>query len=232
MTRLYKHLFFDLDHTLWDHQSNANETLADIYNDFELDRLSDFNLNQFQDTFHKINHNLWREYHLGRIDQAQIRNTRFKKVLSALDLEVFDSDMELAEKYLSQCPCKSNLMPHALEVLDYLKERYPMTIITNGFDEIQHIKMVNSGLIGYFDLVITSERSGWLKPHHKIFDFAVQHARVSAAECLMIGDNPATDIKGAREAGIDQIYYDPGNNDDMLDSTYRIQSLLQLKELL
>jgi putative hydrolase of the HAD superfamily len=221
-----------LDHTLWDHQSNANETLADIYNDFELERLSGFNLNQFQDTFHKINHNLWHEYHLGRIDQAQIRNTRFKKVLSALDLEVFDSDMELAEKYLSQCPCKSNLMPHALEVLDYLKERYPMTIITNGFDEIQHIKMVSSGLIGYFDLVITSERSGWLKPHHKIFDFAVQHARVSAAECLMIGDNPATDIKGARAAGIDQIYYDPGNHDDMLDSTYRIQSLLQLKELL
>lgn len=232
MTKPYKHLFFDLDHTLWDHQSNANETLADIYNDFQLYQLSDFNVNQFQDTFHKINHNLWHEYHQGLVDQAYIRNTRFKKVLSALGLEVYDSDTELTEEYLSRCPRKSNLMPHTLEVLEYLKVRYPMTIITNGFAEIQDIKMNSSGLIGYFDLVITSEQTGWLKPDRKIFDFAVRHARVSPAECLMIGDNPATDMEGARMAGIDQIYYDPEDRNQDRESTYRISSLLQLKEIL
>ena len=108
----------------------------------------------------------------------------------------------MTEEYLSRCPRKSNLMPHTLEVLEYLKVRYPMTIITNGFAEIQDIKMNSSGLIRYFDLVITSEQTGWLKPDRKIFDFAVQHARVSPAECLMIGDNPATDI-GRRSHGWD-----------------------------
>lgn len=232
MTKPYKHLFFDLDHTLWDHQSNANETLADIYNSNEIFRLADFNVNQFQDTFHEINHKLWHEYHLGHIDQAYIRNTRFKKVLGALGLEVYDSDMDFTDEYLSRCPRKSNLMPHTLEVLEYLKVRYPMTIITNGFAEIQDIKMNSSGLIGYFDLVITSEQTGWLKPDRKIFDFAVQHARVSPAECLMIGDNPATDMEGARMAGIDQIYYDPEDRNQDRESTYRISSLLQLKEIL
>lgn len=232
MTRQYKHLFFDLDHTLWDHQSNANETLADIYNDFQLFQLSEFNVSEFQDTFHRINHGLWHEYHLGLIDQDYIRNTRFKMILSALGIEIYDSEMELGKEYLSRCPRKSNLMPHALEVLDYLKVRYPMTIITNGFAETQEIKIASSGLLEYFDLVITSEQAGWLKPHHKIFDFAVQHAKVTAAECLMIGDNPATDIEGARMVGIDQIYYDPEDRNKSHESTYRIRSLLQLKEIL
>ncbi len=225
-------MFFDLDHTLWDHQSNANETLEDIYNSFELFQWSRFNVNEFQETFHKVNFGLWSKYDLGLIDKAYIRNTRFKKVLGALGLPTFDSDVDMSDEYLSRCPLKTNLMPHTLEVLEYLKVRYPMTIITNGFDEIQNTKMTSSGLTEYFDLIVTSEQSGWLKPNQRIFDYAVKHAKVTSAECLMIGDNPSTDIEGARKAGIDQVFYDPEGKNKNQKSTYRIGSLLQLMELL
>ena len=232
MTKLYKHLFFDLDHTLWDHYTNANETLNDLFSEFELGLLDNVSVHQFQDTFHEINHALWHKYHLGLVDQQFIRKERFRKVLKVLGVDNFAADTELANEYLIRCPQKSNLMPYALEALNYLKKRYPMTIITNGFYEIQEIKLISSGLKIYFDRIITSEQTGWLKPKQEIFDFAVKHANVAKSECLMVGDNPATDIEGARQAGIDQVYYDPSRLKEVPNPTYTIDSLLQLTDLL
>ena len=209
MTRSYKHLFFDLDHTLWDHHRNANETLTDIYQSFNLNQFASFNVDQFQYAFHKINHALWQDYHLGLIVQEDIRKERFRSVLDSLGVEGYSSCDQLSADYLHQCPSKSNLMPYTLEVLKYLKDKkYSMTIITNGFSDIQDIKMNGSGLQGYFDRVITSNQAGWLKPHKQIFDFAVKQADVAKSDCLMVGDNLSTDIEGARNAGIDQVFYD------------------------
>ena len=232
MKRTYKHLFFDLDHTLWDHHSNANETLHDLYREYDLQNLYDFTIESFQGVFHEVNHSLWDDYHLGHIDQTFIREQRFKKVLKVLEADGFDQHQELGNEYLVRCPRKSNLMPFALEALDYLKDRYPMTVITNGFAEIQDIKLESSGLTGYFREVITSERAGWLKPHQGIFNYALKMAGVSSSESVMVGDNPATDVEGARGAGIDQIYYDPSDRHTKSTSTYKISSLLELKELL
>jgi len=232
LSNTYKHIFFDLDHTLWDHQRNADETLSELFVLFEMEKLGTFTVDQFSQVFHKINHELWHHYHLGAVDQTFIREQRFKRVLSDLKVEEFKYWEDLGREYLFRCPRKSNLMPYTIEVLDYLKPRYPMTIITNGFDEIQDVKMNHSGIQGYFQRVITSELAGWLKPHRGIFDFALKQSGVAAGETIMIGDNPVTDISGARDAGIDQVYYNSRDTEHATDSTYTIGDLQELKRVL
>jgi putative hydrolase of the HAD superfamily len=228
----YRHLFFDLDHTLWDHDSNANHTLADLYHEFRLDRYQRFEVDELCKTFHEVNHGLWHDYHRGKVDKHQIRGERFRMVMEILEIPDFKYFREMGARYLEICPRKGNLMPHTIETLEYLKEKYPMTIITNGFDAIQEIKLTSSGIDQYFEAVITSEKAGWLKPHRGIFDFATEQVAVSCRECIMIGDNPVTDIAGARNSGIDQVYFNSKGIDDQLDSTYHIQSLMELRDLL
>lgn len=228
----YKHLFFDLDHTLWDHHRNANETLNDLFTDYDFADYWEFTVDEFISTFHRINFQLWDQYHEGTIDQVYIREERFPQVLCTLGVDRSDVPEELAEEYLRRCPRKSHLMPHTLEVLNYLQDRYPMSIITNGFSEVQDTKLSSSGLSGYFTMVITSQVAGKLKPHPQIFHYALEQINATGSDCVMIGDNPVTDIAGARSAGIDQIYYDPHNLNQTPDFTYRVDCLKQLKDLL
>lgn len=212
--------------------ANANETLEELYHEFQLVEYSHFDIPTFQETFHGINHWLWHQYHLGKVDQSHIRKERFKSVMEALKVEDLQHAETMGEQYLSACPRKGNLMPYTIDTLEYLLDRYPMSVITNGFDEIQDVKMSSSGLKKYFDSVVTSEKAGWLKPHRQIFDFAMKQASVNSRECLMIGDNPVTDIGGAINSGIDQVYYNSRSCPDPLVSTYKIELLPDLKELL
>lgn len=231
MKRRYTHLFFDLDHTLWDHHKNANETLGELHLEFKMDFLG-VTVDRFQQVFHDVNHQLWYDYHLRVINQESIREERFPKVMSALGVKDYQHSSDLGEQYLFRCPRKSNLMPNTLEVLDYLKQKYSMTIITNGFHEIQSVKINNSGLQGYFDRIVTSGEAGCLKPHRGIFDYALESANARGPESVMIGDNPVTDITGAKEAGIDQIYYNSRACRDITEPTFRINDLMELKGLL
>ena len=221
-----------MDHTLWDHKANADETLGDLFSQYSIGELHQVGVEDFQNAFHQINFELWHDYHLGKVDQHFIRNQRFAKVLELLGVMDFQNNLELSRDYLALCPRKSILMPYAMEALEYLKPRYQMSVITNGFAEIQDIKLSSSGLTGYFESVITSDQTGQLKPHPDIFEYALSKVGMSHEDCVMIGDNPDTDIEGAKEAGIDQIYYDPEDTLAAANPTYRIRSLLQLKELL
>ena len=117
MTKSYKHLFFDLDHTLWDHQRNANEVLTEIYQSYNLNQFASFNVDQFQYAFHNINHGLWQDYHLGLKAKEDIRKERFRSVLDSLGVEGYSSCDRISDDYLQRCPKKSNLMPYTLEVL-------------------------------------------------------------------------------------------------------------------
>ena len=230
--RPYKHLFFDLDQTLWDHEYNANQTLANLYGEFRLNQYRGFNLEDYRQAFHEVNHGLWHDYHRGTVTRDFIKAERFNMVMGILQVTDYANSLEMGARYLEICPRKGNLMPYAIETLEYLKKRYPMTIITNGFDEIQGIKLTSSGIDRYFEAIVTSEKAGCLKPHRGIFDFAVKHAQVSCNECIMIGDNPVTDIAGARNSGIDQVYFNSKGIDDHWETTYRIQNLAELRSLL
>lgn len=208
MINFYRHIFFDLDHTLWDFDKNSAEVLAHLYAHYNLHTNTLFTLRQFIDKFRDVNQRLWDLYNIGRITKDKIRSARFPIIfaeLGAADLAPED----IAEMYLQMCPLRTHIMPYTLETLRYLKQKYALHIITNGFEDVQQVKLKSAGLREFFDRIITSESCGYKKPDANIFRYAVQAAGGCETECLMIGDNYEADVKGALSAGMDAIFYNP-----------------------
>lgn len=228
----YSHLLFDLDHTLWDFERNSSEALHELYLFYDMQRFNTFNSEDFVNKFKQINTILWEKYDRDEIDREFIRTRRFEMVLSQLGLKNEDIPDDINSTYLNICPTKGNVIKDAFEVLDYLKGSYKMHIITNGFDDIQDTKLNSSNLRGYFDNIFTSEGVGYKKPNKEMFDKAVEIIGVDKESCLMIGDNLETDIKGALNANLDVIFFNPDNLEHDLPVTYEIQKLLDLKSIL
>jgi putative hydrolase of the HAD superfamily len=228
----YRHLFFDLDHTLWDFEKNAAETIYTLYDTFGLHQFGKFSSTDFYKKYSAINHRMWRQYHEGKITQEQLRVQRFEQTLTKLGLEPEQVPADLHEAFTTLCPTKTALFPYTHETLAYLKNKYVLHIITNGFKEVQAIKMASSNLHQYFAEVITSECAGCSKPDTKIFQHALSLAGVKAADCLMIGDSLEADILGAKNAGIDQVFFNPEKKRHNQRVTYEISCLSELMEIL
>ncbi len=222
-----KHLFFDLDHTLWDYETSSAETLRELWHQY---RLADkgVTLDDFLQKFTEINGRLWDRYHAGEIDKNVIRTDRFPAIFA--DLQVADPHAAEAmqQDYIYTCPTKPYLIPGAFEVLEALSAKYKLHIITNGFEEIQGTKMRSGGIRHFFDVIVTSGKAGSQKPEPKIFAFALDKARAKPEEALMIGDNPHSDIAGAHRAGIDQIFYNPHHLDCPVTPTLEVKSLPEI----
>lgn len=227
----YKHLLFDLDHTLWDYDKNAAETLSELYDEYRLDEKGNFSAEQLVDVFFEINEQLWADYNTGQISKHTIRTQRFKKVFDKLGLPLQYFPVDFDYRYVNGCPEKTHTMKYAKEVLDYLLPKYKMHIITNGFNDVQSTKLEKSGLGRYFDQVITSESCGAKKPSERIFDYTLQKIEASKSECIMIGDNLNTDIQGAINASIDQVYFNPTGKAHQHKVTLEISCLSDLKSL-
>lgn len=230
----YKHVFFDLDRTLWDFETNSHDTLVDMFSYFNLDKYFS-NAEDYVETFKKFNLLLWDEYHRGKIAKEMLRHQRFYRTLKSGGLDSHDLAEQLDNFYIAECPKHSALMPHTIEVLDYLKEKnYGLHIITNGFNEMQFIKIKDSGLSGYFDSVTTSEIACSMKPHARTFEYAQYPLDTKKRKCLMVGDDWENDIVGAKKFGWDQVFYDPMrlNMDKPFRPTYEIFDLLELIEIL
>ena len=228
----YTHLLFDLDHTLWDFERNSSEALIEVYDFYDMQRFGAFNSQEFIDKFKEINTILWEQYDRDMIDREFIRTRRFEMVLTQLGIEARDIPPGISDTYLSICPTKGNVIPDAFEVLDYLKGSYNMHIITNGFDDIQDTKLNSSNLRGYFDKIFTSEGVGHKKPSREMFNKAVEIIGVDKKSCLMVGDNPETDIKGALNADLDVVFFNPDSLPHNLPVTFEIRKLLDLKSIL
>jgi putative hydrolase of the HAD superfamily len=203
----YKHLFFDLDHTLWDFEANSRQTLQELYHTLELEAkgISDFDL--FHKNYLRHNDKLWDRYRNGYIKVDELRWKRMW--LALLDFKIANETLarEMGVIFLDLLPTRKILFPHTVEILDYLVEKkYQLHLITNGFEKTQHSKLKNSGLDRYFIEVITSEGSNSLKPHKEIFDYAFQKTGALPKESIMIGDTIDVDILGALNAGIDQVH--------------------------
>jgi len=224
----YKHLFFDLDDTLWDSKRNSTEALCELFGKYRLDSTFGFTEENFVAHFHQVNYALWDRYSAGEIDQLQLRQIRFPLVFQALGVTDVPATEPMQDDYLTICPRKPHLMPHTFEVLDYLKDKYHLHIITNGFDDVQFIKMNSSGITGYFMEVVTALRAGCQKPNRQIFDFARQRAQADCSDCLMIGDNLLADIAGARNAEMDHVFYNHGHVAHQYTPTYEVHSLREL----
>ena len=228
----YCTVFFDLDHTLWDYETNSCATLTELHAHYNLHEKGITNVQAFLDQFRTVNNELWDLFDTGRIASDVIRKERFRRILGHFGVVDEKLDRELSADYLDQCPRKGQLMPYATEILDYLTGRYKLTVITNGFDEIQQLKLAAGNLHGYFDHIITSQKAGHRKPAREIFEFALQHNDTQCHEAIMIGDNLITDIGGARRANIDAVFFnsEQRSHNERLD--FEINSLLELKRIL
>ena len=229
----YKHLFFDLDHTLWDFDANAKATLLQLHLDL---RLVDKGIHDFE-LFHKnyLQHNekLWARYRNGQIKQDELRIKRMW--LTLLDFQIADEDLtrQLSELFLQLLPTRTILFPDTKEVLQYLTEKsYQLHLITNGFEKTQHAKLKHSGLAGFFKEVITSEGSNSLKPQKEIFEFALNKTGATVKESIMIGDTLDVDILGAMNAGMDQVHVNYNNAEQDIKPTYTVKTLEELKHFL
>ena len=228
---MYKAVFFDLDDTLWDFSSNAEEAYREAYSKLNYNRFFD-SFEHFYSIYEKRNEELWVDYRNGRIDKNELNEVRFShplEVVGAYNIELVQS---FAEIFFSIIPNKSSLLPGAIEALEYLVQKYPLYIISNGFEELQYQKMKSANLEHYFKAVILSDVVGILKPDKRIFDYALNIASVSPQEAIMIGDDWEADIIGAKNAGIDQVYIGELSVARKNDSTYAITHLAELCDIL
>ena len=228
----YRHLFFDLDHTLWDFEANARVTLLEVYQNMQLDKrgINDFDL--FHKNYLLHNEKLWERYRNGFIKQEELRVKRMW--LALLDFKIADELLakEMSIRFLDLLPTRTILFPYTIEILQYLtSKKYELHLITNGFEKTQHSKLKHSGLDKYFKEVITSERSSSLKPNKEIFDFAFKRTGAKPTESIMLGDSIDVDIIGAMKAGIDQVFINHLNITIDIKPTYVVSSLRELEKI-
>jgi YjjG family noncanonical pyrimidine nucleotidase len=228
----YQCVFFDLDHTLWDYETNSEEALHELYDSYKLDQHGAVPFDMFYRGFVKINNEIWDSYDRGQIGKDVIRNERFDRVFKNAGIVNYSLSFKFSEEYIRESPKKKNLVAHAKDVLEYLHPRYPLYIITNGFEEIQSTKMQSSGITQYFKGVITSARAGCKKPQKEIFEFALRENGFGCSDSIMIGDNLLTDIAGARNASVDSVFYNPYKLSHEELVTYEISSLRELTSIL
>ncbi|HRZ96662.1 MAG TPA: YjjG family noncanonical pyrimidine nucleotidase [Paludibacter sp.] len=229
----YKFVFIDLDDTLWDFHTNARLSLQDMFNDRGLNRhFTDFD--EFFRIYAKRNIELWESYGKGEITKEFLMSERFRYPLSKMGVDDLKLAEEIGIQYLDILPTKTALMPYAIELLEYLYPKYPLSIISNGFVEVQYKKLRSSGIEKYFSHIVLSEAANALKPDKQIFEYALGLNGAKASETIMIGDSYEADIRGAQNANIDQVYFSLTKNEDLTNkpSTYYINSLQSVFDIL
>jgi putative hydrolase of the HAD superfamily len=231
LTKTYKHIFFDLDHTIWDFDRNAEETLHELYALYQLGDKGLPPATVFIETYTRNNHQLWAEYHTGKITREELRETRFKRTFLQLGLHPH-LPLSFENDYVKLCPTKINLFPQAHETLAYLQSKYTLHLISNGFKESSEMKIEKTGIGRYFTHIIISENVGVNKPDKAIFEHALNLAGAAKEESLMIGDSLEADVYGAINFGMDAIYFNPHNAVKPNDIPLQINNLHKLTHLL
>lgn len=201
-------IFFDLDHTLWDFQKNSSLTF-----DFLLKKYCiDIDLKDFLKIYIPINFSYWKLYRDEKITKEYLRYNRLKSAFDKLGIKAEDEIInKMSDDYVLSLPNNNFLIKDAIFILDYLKDRYKLHVITNGFTEVQNKKIINSKIKKYFHSIIDSESVGVKKPNIKIFNYALKISNSNPVNCVMIGDNLEADILGAINAGFHAIHFNNNN---------------------
>ncbi len=221
------HLFFDLDHTLWDFEKNSDKTFEFLFKKHQIP----CDLEKFLYYYRNINVSYWERYRKNEVSKEVLKTGRLNDTFDKIKVSISDELIQLlAEEYLLYLPKNNHLFEGTIETLTYLKNKYHLHLITNGFNEVQYEKIKNSNLEPYFEQIITSEDIGVKKPDPAIFDFALKKANATKKESVMIGDNWEADVMGALQFGMKAIYFNPENK-IVGESITSISSLLELKKL-
>ena len=201
-------VFFDLDHTLWDFEKNSALTFEKIFDEININ----LNLNEFLNAYEGINHQYWKLYRENKISQKELREIRLIKTFQAIGFDFDPGKIDLiSEQYIFHLSTFSNLFEGAISLLEELKGKYQLHVITNGFEVVQHHKIKNSGLSSYFENIFTAEKVGYKKPHPIIFEHALEKTKTLANNSLMIGDSLEADILGALNIGMQAIHFNSHN---------------------
>lgn len=225
----FKHIFFDLDHTLWDFEKNSNLTFKQLFNTHKIQ----LKLEDFLTVYAPINFDYWKRYREERVKKEDLRYGRLRDTFDALNFNVSDELIhQLSFDYIEVLPNNNYLFDGVFELLDYLESKYTLHIITNGFEEVQHLKLEKSGIIKYFDKIITSESVGVKKPNPKIFNHALKKAGATSKNSVMIGDNLEADIIGALNCGITSIHFNLHDDKFEQKKYISVSSLLEIKQYL
>jgi len=228
----YKHLFFDLDRTLWDFEKNSILTLKEMFMKAKLQEKANITFQEFHDFYVGYNLSLWDLYKDGKIEKDHLSVQRFRGTLQHFNIPNEILANKMSEDYIRISPTKTSLFPDTLSVLNILSKRYTLHIITNGFNEVQFVKLENSKLRPYFDQIITSEMVGVQKPHKEVFGYALTQAGADLIESIMIGDDQMSDIQGAQNIGMDQVFVDFHHEELKTTPTFHIHSLPELLNFL
>lgn len=228
----YKHLFFDLDKTIWDFDTNSAETLSDVFNLLNLKQFGIHDFDKFVRNYEIHNDQLWALYREEKIEKEKLKWFRFEKTFNEFNVSNPELAFNFGKTYLEILPSKKTLFPHSIEVLEYLYVKYDLHLLTNGFDEVQFRKIENSNIAKYFTSVTTSDEAGAKKPDEIIFNYALEKAEATANESLMIGDDLEVDIIGAMNSGMDQVFFNHKNLRHNELPTFEINSLMDLFKIL
>ena len=227
----YKHIFFDIDRTLWDYETNAREALREMFFKYQLVNYKiDFDV--FFNEFNRYNEMLWTKFRHGNIKKETLRDRRFYLTLKKMGIENNELALKLSADYIELSPNKTSLFPEVFETLEYLKTKYHLHIITNGFNEVQFRKLRNCGIEHFFEKIVTSDNANSQKPNMKIFHYALSSVNAKKTESLMIGDDWELDVLGAKAYGLDQVFFNPDGKVVDGKSTFEIKRMGELRDLL
>jgi putative hydrolase of the HAD superfamily len=222
------HVFFDLDHTLWDFDKNSALTFEKI---FSINNL-EINIDEFLEVYVPINFQYWKLYREEKIGKDKLRYGRLNDAFNILQIEVKRSMIyKLSDDYITYLCTFNNLFEGTMEILEYLYSKYQLHIITNGFKEVQQGKLNNSNINRFFSTITNSEMVGVKKPNPKIFNYALSVAKAKIENSIMIGDNLEADVQGALNIGLDAICFNYHN--EVLDTGVKhVDNLIELKQYL
>ena len=225
---IVKDIFFDLDHTLWDFDKNSMLAFKRVFKKFKIT----IEFDAFLKIYEPINVEYWKKYREDKVSKENLRRGRLIDSFNYFDL-IYSTEKidEIADAYIQELPFDNHLFEGAVEILDYLILKYKLHIITNGFEEVQHKKLKNSGIDHYFSTVTTSEEVGVKKPNPKVFLTALNKANSLPTQSVMIGDSLEADILGANNIGMQTIFYNY-RNESISKKIKSIDSLLEIKNYL
>lgn len=228
----YKHLFFDLDRTIWDFEKNSQETIFELLNELGLTKKGNLTEDSFLRIYKEVNRRLWGQYNQGIISKDQLRAERFYQSLLPFKIDERELALQFNNSYVERCSSKTNLVPHSKEILHYLADTYVLHIITNGFVEAQNLKLEKSGIRSFFSEVIIADEVGINKPDPRIFHHAFEASDAEPNESIMIGDDFEADIMGAKKVGMDQVYYKQSAlPKERKEATFTISRLDEMKAI-
>ena len=221
-------IFFDLDHTLWDFEKNSGLAFNEIFIELNFP----FSLDVFLKFYNPINHAQWKLYRENKITQEDLRFNRLNKTFEKLNYSASIGLIDkISEQYITYLSTFPHLFEGAIELLEALKSRFRLHIITNGFDKVQQFKIENSGIESFFEFVFTAEKVGFKKPHPEIFIQSLKTVNTTAEASIMIGDSFEADILGALNQGMQAIHFN-SHNEEVHAKCPIVYSLAELKALL